>query len=148
MDAICALRDLVWCLQEVHQNNFQAALLMLGGQMLSMHYEKKSGGVPATIAYGKVSPPKATKSSISSNQASKRILRRRSQELDQHRSVASAGSEIAQMRHEVQSLTPAERKYLLKDMEFKIEIPALTGLAMKANLYAYPFMSGPAWQTS
>ena len=50
------------------------------------------------------------------------------------------------MRHEVQSLTPAERKYLLKDMEFKIEIPALTGLAMKANLYAYPFTSGPAWQ--
>lgn len=75
-----------------------------------------------------------TKSTVSSSKASKKTLRRRTDELNQHRSVASAGSEVAQMHQELKSLTPDERRDLWEDMEFKIEIPALTGLALKADL--------------
>lgn len=38
------------------------------------------------------------------------------------------------MKDEVKALTPDDRQYLLEDMKFKIEIPTLTGLAMKADL--------------
>ena len=77
---------------------------------------------------------KITKPSISSSEASQRTLRRRSGELDRHRSVSSGGAELAQLSHEVQSLKPEEKRQLLEDMDFKIEIPALTGLALKADL--------------
>lgn len=77
---------------------------------------------------------KATKPTVSSCEASKKTLRRRSNELECHRRVVSGGEGLAQMRDEVKSLTSQDRLALFKDMEFKIEIPALTGLALKADL--------------
>ena len=73
-----------------------------------------------------------TKSSVSSSEASKRTLSRRTSEMNTHLSVATGGGEVAQMRHAVKSLTSEDRKDLLGD--FQIEIPALTGLAMKADM--------------
>ena len=39
-----------------------------------------------------------------------------------------------QLRAEVKSRSNEERLVLLSEMEFNIEIPALTGLALKSNL--------------
>ena len=53
-----ALSNLIWALEEVHQLNFPAALLLLGAQALSTHYEQIydiAGQVPATLAFGGVS---------------------------------------------------------------------------------------------
>ena len=75
-----------------------------------------------------------TRSNLRSGEASKRTLRRRSDELTQHRHVASGGSDLVQLRHEVKSLSNEDQKWLFQEMEFKIEISAQTGLAMKANL--------------
>ncbi len=71
---------------------------------------------------------------VSSSDASKRTLRRRSDELVQHRHVASGGGDLAQLTHEVKLLSPDQRRQLIEDMEFKIEIPSLTSLALKADL--------------
>ena len=52
------LFDLVAFLQEVHQENFAAALLMLGGQILCCHFQcifKAAGQVPVVIGFGGVS---------------------------------------------------------------------------------------------
>ncbi len=61
--------------------------------------------------------------------ASKRTLRR-SDELAQHRHVASGGGDLAQLTHEVKLLGPDQRRQLIGDME----IPSLTSLALKADL--------------
>lgn len=53
-----ALLDLVQALQDVHQENLPAALMMLGAQVLCCHYERiitKAGQVPAVVAFGDVS---------------------------------------------------------------------------------------------
>ena len=75
-----------------------------------------------------------TKSSVGSSEANIRTLQRRTTELEKHRSVISGGCEVAQLRHEVKSLKTDERRDLLEGIDFKIEIPALTGLALKADL--------------
>ena len=54
-----ALRRLIKALNPVQQQNFSAALLMLGSQVLCTHYEgimecPIGGQVPATIAYGDI----------------------------------------------------------------------------------------------
>lgn len=72
---------------------------------------------------------KITKSTASSGEACSRTLRRRSSELNKHRQVASS---VAQMGHEFKALKPEDRHKLFQDMEFKIEIPPLAGIALKA----------------
>lgn len=57
VDGTVALSNLVWALKNVHQQNFPAALLLLGAQVMSMFYEQIlaiAGQVPATLAFGKV----------------------------------------------------------------------------------------------
>ena len=41
---------------------------------------------------------------------------------------------MAQLRHEVTALSTDQRQELLSDLEFKIQIPAITSLALKSNL--------------
>ena len=53
-----ALRDLIDALEKVFGRNFPAALLMLGAELLALHYEAvyaQGGKVPAAIAHGNVS---------------------------------------------------------------------------------------------
>ena len=65
---------------------------------------------------------------------SHKTLRRRSDELNQHRLAVSGSEGLAQLQSELRSITSDERQAVLKDLEFKIEIPALTSLALKYNL--------------
>ena len=58
--------------------------------------------------------------------------------MNTHLSVATGGGEVAQMYHAVKSLTLEDRKDLLGD--FKIEISAFTGMAMKTdNIMCLPW---------
>lgn len=75
-----------------------------------------------------------TQSSVSSDEASSRTLRRRSGELEQHRLTVSKGATLAQHQAEIKAMSSDERRALLADTEFKIELPPLTGLAMKSDL--------------
>lgn len=75
-----------------------------------------------------------TKPTISSSDASSRTFRRRSGEMEQLRSVASKGSNLVQLQAEMKSLSGDDRQTLLEDLEFKIQLPAMTVLAMKAKL--------------
>ncbi len=77
---------------------------------------------------------KVTSPSVSSGDASKSTLRRCSKELEMHRCLASKNSPTLQLKDEMRCMTSEERKELLATLEFKIELPALTGLAMKADL--------------
>ena len=77
---------------------------------------------------------KVTKPTVSSEEASSRTIRRRSGELEKHRNLASGGAPLVQLHAEMKSLSTSERQKLLADLEFKIELPALTGLAIKADL--------------
>lgn len=58
VDRTLALCNLINALKEVHLQNFPAALLLIGAQIMSMHYTEIyeiAGQVPATLAYGRVS---------------------------------------------------------------------------------------------
>ena len=58
VEATLALRNLVQALRDVHAQNFPAALLLLGAQMLSVHYDAIfmiDKQVPATLAFGNIS---------------------------------------------------------------------------------------------
>ena len=77
---------------------------------------------------------KLTMPTVSSTDACSKTIRRRSSELEQHRSIASGGADLVQLQAEVKGRSLAEKKALLTDLEFKIELPALTGLALKADL--------------
>lgn len=58
VEGAIALNDLIQALKSVHLQNFPAALMVLGAQMLSIHYESIysiAGQVPATLAFGRVS---------------------------------------------------------------------------------------------
>lgn len=66
------LRKLINCLKETYEENFPAALLTLGAQLMCTHYEAlneiaSDGCVPATILHGDVSHGKslATKAGLS-----------------------------------------------------------------------------------
>ncbi len=41
---------------------------------------------------------------------------------------------MVQLQAEFRSQTPEDKEVLMADLDFKIEIPALTGLALKADL--------------
>ena len=67
-----ALRKLITCLQATYEENFPAAILMLGAQVICTHYEAlneiaSDGCVPATILHGDISHGKslATKAGLS-----------------------------------------------------------------------------------
>lgn len=58
VEAALALNNLVLALKEVHVQNYPAALLLLGAQMLSVHYDSIyaiAKQVPVTLAFGNVS---------------------------------------------------------------------------------------------
>ena len=64
------LGDLIDALKNVFGRNFPAALLMIGAELLSVHYEaiyEQGGKIPATIAHGNVSLGKSmsTEASLS-----------------------------------------------------------------------------------
>jgi len=77
---------------------------------------------------------KVTKPRVSSELASVKTVRRRSFEVSKHRDAVSGGSGLIQMADEVRILQREERQQLLKDADVKIIVPALDGLAMKADL--------------
>lgn len=77
---------------------------------------------------------KVTKPILSSAEASKRTIRRRSRELSLHRNATSKGEPVKQLQAEIGSLNSEERQELLKGLHFKIELPALTSLAMKSDM--------------
>lgn len=57
VEASLALNNLVLALKDVHAQNYPAALLLLGSQMLSVHYEAiftMAKQVPVTLAFGSV----------------------------------------------------------------------------------------------
>ena len=74
---------------------------------------------------------KLTMTTVSSTDACSKTIRRRSSELEQQR---SGGADLVQLKAEVKGRSLEEKKALLADLEFKIELPALTGLALKADL--------------
>lgn len=69
-----------------------------------------------------------------SDDASKRTLRRRSHEIEEHRNTASGGSDTVQLQSEIKRLTSHDRQKLLADINFKIEVPADVGLSLKTEL--------------
>lgn len=75
-----------------------------------------------------------TTPAVSSSTASKKTLKRRNEELEIHRDWVSGGESFCQLQAEVTSQTLADRQALLEDLEFKVEIPPLKGLALKTNL--------------
>lgn len=77
---------------------------------------------------------KVTLPTVSSDEASMKTLRRRSGELEVHRSTISKGASVVQLRSEVKSLSNEDRQALLEGLEFKIQLPAITGLALKTDL--------------
>ena len=65
-----ALRNLIATLEGYYAHNFPAAMFVLGGYVLAVHYESlisEYGSIPATIAYGQVQcgKSKATKAALS-----------------------------------------------------------------------------------
>ncbi len=86
------------------------------------------------LTYQPITLAKVTRHTVNSCDASNRTLRRRSDELNQHRLTASGGATVVQLRDELKSLPVDQRQTLLTDLEFKIEIPAITSLALKSNL--------------
>ncbi len=74
---------------------------------------------------------------VSSEVASHRTLKRRSNEMEQMRDIVSKGSSSEQMKYEVKTLTKDERQSLLDDVlhqDTTIAIPSEEVLAMKADL--------------
>lgn len=58
VEGALALSELIKSLEVVHQQNFAATLMVLGGQLLCTHYQKIysiCGQVPVTLIYGEVS---------------------------------------------------------------------------------------------
>lgn len=58
IEAILAIKELVAASKHVYRQNFPAALLMMGAQMMCMHYEhihELAGQVPVSLAFGPVS---------------------------------------------------------------------------------------------
>ena len=74
---------------------------------------------------------------VDSSVASRWTLKRRSNEMELVRDIISKGSPLAQLQHEVTTLTKMERESLLDSVmgsENSVEIPADEVLAMKADL--------------
>ena len=84
-----------------------------------------------------ISLVKVAKPSLSSEEASRRTIKRRSHELQQVREFISGGRDAAhqQLASEVLQLSQVERKELLKEAGLVAsDLPVEHGLAMKADL--------------
>lgn len=74
---------------------------------------------------------------VDSSDASRRTLKRRSDELGNVRTLVSKGSSLEQLQNEVKTLTKMERESLLDQAsirEMSASIPAEDILAMKTDL--------------
>ena len=71
---------------------------------------------------------------VSSSAASRRTLKRRSDELKRIRSFTSGGDSSAQLQAEIKSLTKEQREELLQGIHLPVVIPTEQALAMKADL--------------
>lgn len=71
---------------------------------------------------------------MSSSEASKKTLKRRSQRLAQIRRRLSKDDVVDQLCDEVRQLSKEEREKILKDEGFKMSIPPEQGLAMRADV--------------
>lgn len=78
---------------------------------------------------------KITKASVSSSDASDRTIRRQSGELNACRDAISGGASLTQLEAEIRTQTPEDQQALLVNLEFKVHIPALTGLSLKVDLW-------------
>jgi hypothetical protein len=76
---------------------------------------------------------KVTKAHVTSDESSARTKRRRSDEIEQHRSISSGGSSQTQLSDEISRLGKAEREQLLPNRP--VRIPDLPSLALKADLH-------------
>ena len=74
------------------------------------------------------------KGAVSSDEASSKMIHRRSQHLSVVRGIVSAGASSSQLCDEVRALTREERCKLLQEAGFSTDIPAEHGLAMKADI--------------
>ena len=73
--------------------------------------------------------PQATTSTSSS-----RTVRRRSHEIANLRKIVSKDDSVVQLQREIQVMPRDERRQLMKEANFDVEIPPDHGLAMKADL--------------
>lgn len=71
---------------------------------------------------------------VPSSEASRRTLKRRTEEIGRFRSLSSGGDSVVQLRAEVKSLTEEEREELLQQAGLPVVIPCNHSLAMKADL--------------
>ena len=81
---------------------------------------------------------KATNSRVTSTEATYKTIRRRSQELSQHRRVCSGGEQACgfQLSREIKACSREERETILEELQdgFKVKIPTSQALALKADL--------------
>ena len=75
-----------------------------------------------------------TRPHAASSDVSRRTTSRQSQELQQLREVISGGDASKQLQDELHCLSSEERKQLLRDSGFRLDVSAEQGLAMKADL--------------
>ena len=73
-------------------------------------------------------------SRTSSSEASRRTLKRRTDDISRVRDVTSGGESSAQLQAEVRSLTKEQREQLLQKAQLPVVIPTNHALAMKADL--------------
>ena len=75
-----------------------------------------------------------TGSRISSSEASRRTLKRRTDDISRIRDVTSGGESSAQFQAEIRSLSKEQREQLLQQAHLPVVIPTDHALAMKADL--------------
>ena len=71
---------------------------------------------------------------ISSSEASRRTLKRRTDDISRVRTIASGGESSAQLKAEIRFLTTEQREELLQQAQLPVVIPTDHALAMKADL--------------
>ena len=75
-----------------------------------------------------------SKAQVASSEASRKTMHRRTQQLGSHRDLVSGGESTVQLRDEVRAMSKEDRRALLLDGGFSIDVPPEYGLAMKADL--------------
>ena len=71
---------------------------------------------------------------ISSSEASRRTLKRKTDDISRIRNIASGGESSAQLKAEIRSLTMEQREELLQQAQLPVVIPTNHALAIKADL--------------
>ncbi len=66
--------------------------------------------------------------------ASRRTIKRRTEQIGRIRSLSSGGDSVAQLRAEMKSLSKEEREEILQEVGLPVAIPLDHSLAMKADL--------------